>query len=246
MPDPEEPSVEPVPQEWDRGDDYAETERALRATQTRTRNLSLDLADAKRRREEEEQALLEEETEAAHDERIELALKDQQTLEEKRDRDDLDAAADTSRAIRLAHVDEHERDVHRQYAADDKQRSLSDGAHGQHLRDEAAVDPDKARLAEEGLRFQNLSNLEARRSVGEDQIADEADASAQQHRDDAQASASGAVQRPPEGAPEAQLPQDRLHVRGGYAQVRDTKGNLVKPADPSKTPDLSVNRPRER
>ncbi|MFF0265939.1 hypothetical protein [Kribbella sp. NPDC004536] len=240
MPDPEEPSVEPVP-EWDRGDDYTETERALRAARARSR----DLTDAKRRLEEDEQELLDEETEAAHLERVELARNDQQTLEESRIRDQLDAAADTSRAIQLAHADELKRDVHRQYAANDKQRSLGDNAHGQHLRDVAAVDPDQAGLAEEGRRFQNLANQEARRSAGEDQIADEYDASAQDHRDDAQASAAGAV-NPPEGPPEAQLPQDRLHVRG-YGQVRDTKGNLVRPAaDPSKTPDLSMNRPRER
>jgi hypothetical protein len=254
MPDTEdEPSVELDPDHWDRGDDYTEAARELRAAQARAqadKDPTHDLADETRKRhdEEDQQDLLDEEDLAAEKERLELATKDEQTLEENRDRKQLDAAADITRAMELAYADEERRDVQRQYAANDKQRALGDRAHGGHERDEAAARPEapgSAGLDAEGRRFQNLATIEERRSTGEDKLAEEYDASARDHREDAQADASGAVRRP-DGTPEAQLPQDRLHVRG-HGQVRDSKGKVVKP-NPSRagTPDLSVDKPRER
>ncbi len=254
MPDTDDDqSVELIPDQWDRGDDYTEAARERRAAQARAeadKDPTHDLADeAKKRRDEEtEQALLDEADAAAHKERVELAVKDQQTLDEQRDREQLrDATADTTRAMDLAFADEHARDDHRQYATNDKQRSLGDRAHGRHELDQAAADPDQAGLAAEGRRFQNLATTEARRSAGEDQIADAYDASAQEHREDArdaQPSASGAV-RAPDEAPEAQLPQARLHVRG-RGQVRDKQGKVVKNPSRAGTPDLSIDKPRER
>jgi hypothetical protein len=256
MPDTDDDkSVEQIPEQWDRGDDYTETARERRAAQARAeadKDPTHELADEAKKRldEETEQALLDEADAAAREERLELAAKGEQALEEQRDREQLrDATADTTRAMELAFSDEQARDTHRQYAANDKQRSLGDRAHGRHELDEAAVDPDQAGRAAEGRRFQNLATMEARRSAGEDQIADEYDASAQEHRADAreaQPNPSGAVRKPPEDAPEAQLPQERLHVRG-HGQVRDKQGKVVKP-NPSRagTPDLSMDKPRER
>lgn len=257
MPDTEDDqSVELVPDQREQGDDDTEAARERRAARARAeadRDPTHGLADEAKQRldEDAEQADLDEEAQA-REERLELAAKDQQTREELRDRDELlDATAETTRAMELAYADEQQRDVHRQYAANDKQRGLADRAHGRHELDEAAARPDEpgsAGLAAEGRRFQNLATIEERRSTGEYQLAEEYDASARDHREDAQADASGAV-RKPEETPEAQLPQDRLHVRG-HGQVRDKQGKVVKPSpsrgNSSVTPDLSIDRPRER
>lgn len=256
MPDTDDDqSVELVPDQREQGDDDTEAARERRAAQARAqadRNPTHDLADETRKRldADDEQARHDDEDLAAESERLELAAKDQQELEELRGREELlDATAETTRAMQLAYVDEQARDVHRQYAANDKQRALGDRAHGRHELDEAAAHPGDAGssgLAAEGRRFQNLATFEERRSAAEDQIADGYDASAQEHRDDAREplpNASGAARRP-ENPAEATQPQDRRYVRG-YGQVRDRKNNLLKP-DPSTTPDLSTNKPRER
>ena len=255
MPDTEDESVELVPDQWDRGDDYTEAERERRAAQARTqadKNPTHDLADevAERQEEADEKARLDEDAETRAEELDERAAKDQQTLEERRSREELlDATAETSRAMQLAYADEDGRDRYRQYATNDVQRGISDRAHGRHELDEAAAHRDEAGsagLVAEGRRYQNAATIEERKAVSDDSISREYDASAREHRREAQPNPSEAVRKPPEEAPEAQLPQDRLHVRG-HGQVRDKQGKVVKP-NPSRagTPDLSIDKPRER
>jgi hypothetical protein len=255
MPDTDDESVELVPDQWDRGDDYTEAARERRAAQARAeadKDPTHDLAEeeAERREAEDEQARLEEDVEARAEELDERAAKDQQTLEERRSREELlDATAETSRAMQLAYADEDGRDRYRQYATNDVQRGIGDRARGRHELDEAAAHRDEvgsAGLVAEGRRFQNSATIEERKAVSDDTISREYDASAQEHRREAQPNPTEAVRKPPEEPPEAQLPQDRLHVRG-HGQVRDKHGKVVKP-NPSRagTPDLTIDRPRER
>ncbi|WP_427887424.1 hypothetical protein ACQHIV_31175 [Kribbella sp. GL6] len=259
MPDTDDDlSVELDPVQREQGDDDTEAARERRAAKARAQADKFpthDLDDEARKHldEEDAEARLDEEDAAARSEEIELASKDQQALEEHRLRGEvLDATAETTRAMQLAYADEQSRDVHRQYAANDKQRGIGDRAHGRHERDEAAARPDEpgaAGLDAAGRRMENLATLEERSAVAEDRIADSYDASAQDHRAEAreaQPHASEAVRTPPEEAPEAQLPQARLHVRG-HAQVRDQKGKALKP-NPSRagTPDLTIDRRRDR
>ncbi|TCC15688.1 hypothetical protein [Kribbella speibonae] len=251
MPDTDDDqSVELVPDQREQGDDDTEAASERRAAQARAEADKLpthDLAkeEAERRDEDDELAQEEEDAEARAEQLDERALKDQQEITERRSREELlDATAETTRAMQLAYADEQARDVHRQYASNDKQRSLADQARGGHQRDEAAAHPEEvgsAGLDAEGRRFQNLATIEARRSAGEDQIADKYDASARQHREEAreaQPNASGAVRQPPEEAPEAQLPQARRHVRGP-GRVRNKQGKAVKPNRASE-PDLEL------
>ncbi|MGZ0149954.1 hypothetical protein ACXJJ3_23035 [Kribbella sp. WER1] len=259
MPDTDDDlSVELDPVQREQGDDDTEAARERRAAKARAeadRNPTHDLDDETRKHldEEAEHAHLDDEEEAAaRAEEIELATKDQQTLEEHRLRNEDLATAEASQAMRLAYADEYARDVHRQNATTDIQHSLGDRAHGRHERDEAAVrpdDPGAAELDAAGRRMENVATIEERNAVAEDRIADGYDASARDHRAEAreaQPHASEAVRTPPEEAPEAQLPQARLHVRG-HAQVRDQKGKALKP-NPSRagTPDLTIDRRRER
>ncbi|TCC43375.1 hypothetical protein [Kribbella sindirgiensis] len=250
MPDTDDDqSVELVPDQREQGDDDTEAASERRAAQARaeadkfpTHDLAEELAE--REDAEDEQALLDEEAEARND-RLELAAKDEQVLDEVRDRKNLlDATAETTRAMQLAYADEQARDVHRQYAANDKQRGLADRAHGRHELDEAAAHPDEvgsAGLAAEGRRFQNLATTEERRSTGEYRIAEQYEASARDHREEAreaQPNPSEAVRKAPEETPEAQLPQARRHVRGP-GKVRNNKGKVVKPNRASE-PDLEL------
>lgn len=252
MPDTDdEQSVELTPEQREQGDDDTEGTRERRAARARSEadvELSRDLAesDAKRRAEEDEESRQDEEDlEARAEERIEQAVKDQQQLDERRDREQLmDATAETTRAMQLAYADEEARDRYRQYAANDKQRSLSDRAHGRHELDEAAAHPDEAGsagLAAEGRRFQNAATIEDRKYRSDYDIAEAYDASAREHRREAfeaQPSASEAVRKAPEEPPEAQLPQARRHVRG-RGKVRNKQGKVVKPNRASE-PDLDL------
>lgn len=257
MPDTDDDqSVELVPDQREQGDDDTEAASERRAAQARTeagKHPTHDLAeeDAERRDEEELQARLDQEDAAARAERLEeRATKEQQELTERRSREEvLDATAETTRAMQLAYADEEGRDRYRQLATNDVQRGISDRAHGRHELDEAAAHRDEtgsAGLVAEGRRFQNSATIEERKAVADDNISREYAASAREHRREAQPSPSEAVRKPPEDTPEAQLPQDRLHVRG-HGQVRDKQGKVVKP-NPSRagTPDLSMDRPRER
>jgi hypothetical protein len=251
MPDTDDDqSVELEPDQREQGDDDTEAARERRAAQARAEadnDLSRDLAesDAERRAEEDEQLRQDEADEEVRAERIEQAVKDQQELDERRDREQLkDATAETTRAMQLAYADEEARDRYRQYATNDKQRGLSDRAHGRHELDEAAAHPDEvgsAGLAAEGRRFQNAATIEDRKYRSDHDIADAYDASAREHRreaDEAQPSASEAVRKAPEEAPEAQLPQARRHVRG-RGRVRNKQGKVVKPNRASE-PDLEL------
>ncbi|NIK55573.1 hypothetical protein [Kribbella shirazensis] len=252
MPDTDDDqSVELEPDQREQGDDDTEAARERRAAQARAeagKDLSTDVteSDAERRAEEDEQLRLdEEEDQEARAERLELARKDQQELDEHRDREELkDATAETTRAMQLAYADEEARDRYRQYAANDKQRGLSDRAHGRHELDEAAAHPDEpgsAGLAAEGRRYQNAATIEERKYVADHDIADAYDSSARDHRREAaeaQPSASEAVRKAPEDAPEAQLPQARRHVRGP-GRVRTKQGKVVKPNRASE-PDLEL------
>ncbi|MER7246782.1 hypothetical protein [Kribbella sp. NPDC000426] len=216
--------LDPVQRE---SDDDTEAGRERRAAQARAeadRRLVADLTadeDVERRAEEVEQARLDEEDEAAHAERLELAAKDQQELDELRGRDQLlDATAETTRAFELAYADEAARDRYRAYATTETQRSIGDLAHGRHELDEAAAHPDEvgsAGLAAEGRRYERASGIEARRAVSDDRLADRYDESAQEHRREArqtQPDPVEAVRNPPKETPEAQLPQARLRSRG--------------------------------
>jgi hypothetical protein len=250
MPDTDdEQLVELAPEQREQGDDDAETARERRAAAQAEadKHPTHDLAEeaAEREVEEEQRALQEEEDDAARAERIELATKEQQELDEQRYREQLrDATAEATQAMRLAYADEEARDRYRQYGANDKQRALSDRAHGRHELDEAAAHPDEpgsAGLAAEGRRFQNAATIEERKSTRDYDISDAYDASAREHRRDAteaQPSASEAVRKAPDAAPEAQLPQARRHVRGP-GRVRTKKGKAVKP-NRSSEPDLDL------
>ncbi|MGW6197456.1 hypothetical protein ACWF0M_15035 [Kribbella sp. NPDC055110] len=259
MPDTDDDqSVELVPDQREQGDDDTEAASERRAAQARTqadKYPTHDLAEqeAERQEAEDEQARQEEDADARAERLDERAHKDQQELDERRSREELlDATAETSRAMQLAYADEDGRDRYRQYATNDVQRGISDRAHGRHELDEAAAHRDEtgsAGLVAEGRRYQNAATIEERKAVSDDTISREYDASAREHRAEAreaQPNPSEAVRKPPEEAPEAQLPQDRLHVRG-HGQVRDKQGKVVKP-NPSRagTPDLSMDRPRER
>ncbi|MFC6158116.1 hypothetical protein [Kribbella jiaozuonensis] len=227
MPDTDDQSVELDPVQRESGDDDTEGHRERRAAQARAeadRRVVADLTadeDVERHTEEVEQARLDEEDEAAHAERLELAAKDQQELDELRDREQLlDATAETTRAFELAYADEAARDRYRAYATTETQRSIGDLAHGRHELDEAAAHPDElgsAGLAAEGRRYERASGIEARRAVSDDRLADRYDDSAQEHRREArqtQPDAVEAVRNPPKETPEAQLPQARVRSRG--------------------------------
>ncbi|WP_329004477.1 hypothetical protein OHA18_13890 [Kribbella sp. NBC_00709] len=228
MPDTDDDqSVELDPVQREQGDDDTEAASERRATKARAQadrravaGLTAD-EDVERHTEDVEQARRDEEDEAAHAERLELTTKDQQQLDELRDRDQLlDATAETARALELAYADEATRDRYRGYATTETQRSVGDLAHGRHELDEAAAHPDErgsAGLAAEGRRYERASGIEARRAESDDRIADGYDASAQDHRRDArqaQPDAIEAVRNPPKETPEAQLPQARLRSRG--------------------------------
>jgi hypothetical protein len=241
----------------EQGDDDTEGARERRAAKARAeadKDPTHDLDDEARKHLEEadEQVQLDDEDAAARNEEIEAAAKDQQTLEEHRLRGEDLATVEANQAMRLAYADEQLRDVHRQFATNDTQREVADRAHGRHERDEAAAHPDEpgsAELDARGRRMENLATIEGRSARAEDRIADRYDDSAQEHREEAreaQPHASEAVRNPPEQAPEAQAPQERLHVRG-HAQVRDRQGKALKP-DPNRasTPDLNIDRRRER
>ncbi|WP_410786718.1 hypothetical protein [Kribbella sp. C-35] len=256
MPDTDDDqSVELVPDQREQGDDDTEAASERRAARARTqadKNPIHDLAEEKAERQEaeDEQARLDEDAEARAEKLDERAAKDQQVLDERRSREELlDATAETTRAMQLAYADEEGRDRYRQLDTNDVQRGISDRAHGRHELDEAAAHRDEvgsAGLVAEGRRFQNSATIEERKAVADDDISREYAASAREHRREAQPNPSEAVRNPPEDTPEAQLPQERLHVRG-HGQVRDKQGKVVKPS-PSRagTPDLSIDKPRER
>lgn len=258
MPDTDDDqSVELDPVQREQGDDDTEAARERRAAKARAeadKNPTHDLDDEARKRVEEadEQVHLDDEDAAARNEEIEAAAKEQQTLEDHRLRGEDLATVEANQAMRLAYVDEQLSGTHRQFATNDTQREVADRAHGRHERDEAAAHPDEpgsAELDARGRRMENLATIEGRSARAEDRIADGYDDSAQEHREearDAQPHASEAVRNPPEETPEAQPPQERLHVRG-HAQVRDKQGKALKP-NPSRagTPDLNIDRRRER
>jgi hypothetical protein len=225
MPDTDDDqSVELDPVQRESGDDDTEAARERRAAQARAeagRRPIADLtaeADAERRAEEELHVRLEEEEEAAHAERLERAADEEQELDELRDREQLlDATAETELAMKLAYADEAARDRYRAYATTETQRSIGDLARGRRELDEAAAYPDErgsAELAAKGRRDERASGIEARRAESDDRLADRYDASAQDHRRDAQPDAVEAVRHPPKETPEAQLPQARLRSRG--------------------------------
>ncbi|TCC11664.1 hypothetical protein [Kribbella soli] len=248
MPDTDDDqSVELVPDQREQGDDDTEAASERRAAQARTqadKNPTHDLAEeeAERQEEADEKARLDEDAEARAEELEERAAKDQQALEERRSREELlDATAETSRAFQLAYADEEARDRYRQYATNDVQRGISDRAHGRHELDEAATHRDEAGsagLVAEGRRYQNAATIEERKAVSDDSISREYDASAREHRREAQPNPSEAVRKPPEDTPEAQLPQARRHVRGP-GRVRNKQGKVVKP-NRSSEPDLEI------
>ncbi|WP_371405997.1 hypothetical protein OHA10_10540 [Kribbella sp. NBC_00662] len=246
MPDTDDDQSVELDPAQESGDDETEGRRERRAAQARAeadRRVVADLTadeDVERRTEEVEQARLEEEDEAARAERLELAVKDQQELDELRDREQLlDATAETTRALELAYADEAARDRYRAYATTETQRSIGDLAHGRHELDEAAAHPDEpgsAGLAAEGRRYERASGIEARRAVSDDRLADRYDESAQDHRREArqtQPDAVEAVRNPPKETPEAQLPQARRNVRSRLRTKRKT-------VDRSAEPDLEL------
>jgi hypothetical protein len=224
MPDtPDDPLVELVPEQRADDDTEAASERhAAKARAEADQDPTHDLAEeaAKLRAEEDEQARLNEADEAAHAERVELAAKDELERLELRDRDGLDATAETIRALELAHVDEEAGRRYRQLATTEVQHSVGDLARGRHELDEAAAHPDErgsAGLAAKGRRDERASGIEARRAESYDRRADGYEESAQDHRRDArqaQPDAIEAVRNPPLEAPEAQLPQARVRARG--------------------------------
>ncbi|TDW80898.1 hypothetical protein [Kribbella sp. VKM Ac-2566] len=247
MPDTDDDqSVELEPDQREQGDDDTEAARERKAAQARAeadRHPTHDLAEeAERRDEADEQARQEEDAEARAEELDERAAKEQQELTERRSREELlDATAETSRAFQLAYADEEARDRYRQYATNDVQRGVSDRAHGRHELDEAAAHRDEvgsAGLVAEGRRYQNAATIEERKAVSDDRISREYDASAREHRREAQPNPSEAVRKAPEEAPEAQLPQARRHVRGP-GRVRTKQGKVVKPNRASE-PDLEI------
>jgi hypothetical protein len=234
MPDTDDDqSVELDPVQREQGDDDTEAARERRAVQARAeadRQVVADLTldEDVERRVEQEQALVEEQDEAARAERLELATKEQQELDEHRDREQLlDATAEATRAFELAYADEAARDRYRALATTETQRSVGDLARGRHELDEAAAYPDEpgsAGLAAKGRRDERASGIEARRAESDDRIADRYDDSAQEHRREArqaQPDAVEAVRTPPGETPEAQLPQARRHVRGPKSRQRN-------------------------
>ncbi|RZT14639.1 hypothetical protein EV649_5414 [Kribbella sp. VKM Ac-2569] len=248
MPDTDDDqSVELEPEQREQGDDDTEAARERRAAQARTeadKHPTHDLAEeeAERQEAEDEQARQEEDAEARAEQLDERAAKEQQELTERRSREELlDATAETSRAFQLAYADEEARDRYRQYASNDVQRGISDRAHGRHELDEAAAHRDEAGsagLVAEGRRYQNAATIEERKTVSDDKISREYDASARRHLREAQPNPSEAVRKAPEEAPEAQLPQARRHVRGP-GRVRNKQGKVVKPNRASE-PDLEI------
>ncbi|WP_433163774.1 hypothetical protein [Kribbella sp. CA-247076] len=159
--------------------------------------------ESRRDQEELEERIREEEIEIATDER---------ELEELRyRREALDAAAETTEAMRLADVAEQKRDRLRDDAAAQRRQGRSDRAHGRHLRDEAAARPDEPgadATAAAGRRYERAADREERGARYDEGAADRYDAEARDRRSEAaqqpgQPPAADAVRNPPSETPKA-------------------------------------------
>lgn len=230
MPDiDEEPSVEPTPDQWDRGDDYTESVR-----------------DAQRRRRDEDDLHARHEAEAAalrDQEELELGAKEDLERQELRNRAEV-AEATRAQQIAFAESAEESAERHRAFAANREQRELSLQARGQHKQDEAAARPDElgaAELAAEGRRNIRASELDGYQVNADDDRARADEQLARDYRAKVQPDAVEAVRTPPSKTSAVLEPQDRLHVRRGPGDTESRR-------EPSRaaTPDLSVDKPRER
>lgn len=246
MPDTDDDQSVELDPAQESNDDETEGHHERRAAQARTeadRRVVADLTadeDVERRTEQIEQARLEKEDEAAHAERLELAAKDQQKLDELRDREQLlDTTTKTTRALELAYADEAARDRYRAYATTETQRSIGDLTHNRHELNKTAAhpnNPNSTGLAAEGRRYERASGIEARRAVSDDRLANKYNKSAQNHHQkthQTQPDAVEAVRNPPKKTPEAQLPQARRNVRSRLRAKRKT-------VDRSAEPDLEL------
>jgi hypothetical protein len=210
-----------------------------------------DELDLEREREEEDAAREEElELTAAAERDAETAerLADERTAQDEleldqlvADRAELAATADATRAIELAEADRSTSNQYRDLAVRDQQRATEDLAHGQHLLDDAAANPDAVDApgkAAAGRRAERTSALEDELAEAEHHRADWYAAADRDHRRDArpeQPHPVEAVRRPPQNPPEGQTPQNRRQ-----AQKR-LQGKRPLAPDPI-VPDLSMDR----
>ena len=151
------------------------------------------------------------------EERIELAARDQQELDELRQRREVLAAAETNEAIRLA---EASRELRRDANAKHLQ-ARSDQAHGGHLLDEAAVgrdEPGAAAMAAAGRRYQRASVREDQSARSDDAVADQYDEEARERRGEVRRE-----QRPASEAarPPAEPPRARRFVSKKVKKLHD-------------------------
>ncbi|GAA1110373.1 hypothetical protein GCM10009630_04270 [Kribbella jejuensis] len=227
MPDTdEEPSVEPTPDQWDRGDDYTESARA-----------------ARRRKDEDELHARQEADDAALRDEEELELRAKEDLErhELRDRAEV-AEATRAQQIAFAESAEASADRHRAFAANREQRELALQARGQHKQDEAAARPEEPgadELAAEGRRNIRASELDGYQVNADDDRARADDELAREYRAKVQPDAVEAVRNPPSKTPAVMEPQERQHLRLG-------PGNTESRREPNRsaTPDLNLDRER--
>jgi hypothetical protein len=214
MADTDEQSVDPDPTHAQGADDGPESASERRLTRARERR-DERLAAMAGLTPEEEALRLEEERQQRHvDEEIEAAHEDLELHERRRLEDDqLAAEADVAKAMQLADVDEATRNQLRDLAGAALARSRDHRAHGNHLLDQAAAEPDQpgaAATAAAGRRNKRIANTEESKAESYDRAADEEDARARARRAGAESArqpgqppAVDAVRNPPPETPVA-------------------------------------------
>jgi hypothetical protein len=152
------------------GEDDTEAARERTATGARGRNDERLAADVAAR--EDDAADHDDEVEQQVRDRDDIALTraDERELAEIRDRDTLDATAQTTEAIRLAEIDAAAARRYRSDADAERGQAVDDGALGNELLDQAAAGrdepgPETAAAAADGRRHRSLA-------LGEDRAAD--------------------------------------------------------------------------
>lgn len=134
------------------------------------------------RREQEE---LEDEL---HEERVELAAKDEQERQDIRRRGEILARTEADEAMRLAYAAEEKADLRRRDADVGYREGRSDRAHGRHLLDEAAARPDEPgadATAAAGRRYERIADRAESQARYDDRVARGYDAEARDRRRDA-------------------------------------------------------------
>ncbi|MEI8406768.1 MULTISPECIES: hypothetical protein [unclassified Kribbella] len=189
-----------------------------------------EVEDAAVRRDEDREQQLREEDDLLHEERVERARQDERELEEIRERHTVTAETETTRAMRLAEVDEASRDLRRRDAGIERLHGRIERARGDHLLDEAAARPDEpgaSATAAAGRAHHRAAADADRRAVNDERDADRYDARARDRRSEAarqpgQPPAGEAVRNPPSEPPTAR----KFDRKRGKKQRKTQPGEL--------------------